>query len=199
MNEINYENIRCRILVNTGDLKPLILLHGYSFTIDIWRDINLIDYLESKNIPYLALDMPYGLKSECSRKNMDPEFNVKFVNYAYKKYGFKSDPVILGASLGGYIALRYVLKYPVSGLILIAPVRTGEEQFKRLQKMNIPILVIYGTRDEIVTLRELQHFVYGLKNGKLKVYEDAGHPAYLDKPDEFKEDIYLLYSEVVSR
>jgi len=181
------------------DRSPLILLHGYSFTLDVWREINLITYLESKNVPYIALDMPYGLKSKCSSKNMDPEFNVNIVEYVYRKYGFDIEPIILGASLGGYIALRYALKYPTSGLILIAPVRTSEEQFKRLQETDMPILVIYGTNDKIVTLSELQDFVSGFKDGRLKIYGGAGHPAYLDKPETFKEDIYSFYNEIIKR
>lgn len=196
MDEFEYENIKCRVLVNSGRSNPLILLHGYSFTIDVWREINLITYLESKNVPYIALDMPYGLKSKCSSKNMDPEFNVSIVEYVYRKYGFDMEPIILGASLGGYIALRYALKYPTLGLILIALVRTFEEQFRKLQETDMPILVIYGTNDKIVTLNELQDFVSGFKNGRLKIYEGAGHPAYLDKPEMFKEDVYSFYNEI---
>jgi pimeloyl-ACP methyl ester carboxylesterase len=76
-------------------------------------------------------------------------------------------------------------------------VKTYQEEFKVLQDKDIPVLVIYGTRDEIVSLDELKVFVEGFKNGELKIYEDARHPAYLDYPDQFRNDVYQFYSKIV--
>ena len=196
LNEIKFRDVICRILYKPGSGMPMVLLHGYSFTLDIWREINLFSVLDSKNVPYLALDMPYGLKSRCSKKTMDPMFNIQLVHHVLDKYSLNHKPLLVGASLGGYISLKYALEYPVSGLILIAPVRVSEERFKKLR--NIPILIIYGSKDKVVDLEELKSFTVSLKNCRLKIYDRAGHPAYLDHPELFKEDVYAFYRAIIS-
>jgi len=196
MSKIEFRSLECRVEAKPGPGIPIILLHGFSFTIDVWDRIGLIKLFKSKNIPYLAIDMPYGLKSDCSKKVREPDFNVEFIRYAFEKYGYESEPLIIGASLGGYVALKYALKYPVAGLILIAPVRTYQKEFRTLYEKDIPILVIYGTKDEIVSLDELQAFVKNIKSGELKIYENARHPAYLDYPDQFRNDVYLFYKGI---
>ncbi len=196
MDEVSFESVKCRVVTEFGIGIPMILLHGYSFTSDIWSDINLLGFLRSKHIPYLMLDMPYGLKSRCSKKIMDPVFNIKLVNHTFNIYNFTDNPLLIGASLGGYIALRYALEYPVSGLMLIAPVRTSGEEFKKLCNMEVPILIIYGTKDNIVDLDELRSFTKALRNSRLKIYENARHPAYLDYPELFKDDLYSFYKMI---
>ncbi len=37
-----------------------------------------------KRVPFLALEMPYGMKSQCQPKTRDPEKNIAFVNEAVK-------------------------------------------------------------------------------------------------------------------
>lgn len=196
MDEMNFRDIKCRIVTGSGAGIPIILLHGYSFTLDVWSNINLLGFLESKHIPYLALDMPYGLKSKCNRRIIDPVSNIQLVNHVFNTYNFTDNPLLIGASLGGYIALRYALEHSVSGLILIAPVRISEERFKTLRNMHIPILIIYGTRDNIVSLNKLQFFIKILRNSRLKIYKDAKHPAYLDYPELFKKDVYSFYKMI---
>lgn len=169
------------------------------FTSDVWRDINVLEYLEDQDIPFLAIDMPYGVRSRCSPHTRLPENNVYVLREAVKGVFGPVRPVVVGASLGGYIALKYLLEYPVSGLLLIAPVRVFENEFiRRYSSFSFPIHVIVGTRDRIVSIEEMKKFVEKLPRAKLKIYKDASHPAYLDKPDEFKKDLMELYKESLS-
>ena len=166
------------------------------FTSDVWRDINVLEYLEEQKIPYLAIDMPYGARSSCSPHTRIPENNVFVFREAVKGVFGPIRPVVVGASLGGYIALKYVLEYPVSGLLLIAPVRVFENEFiKRYSSFSFPIHVIIGTRDRIVSVDEMKKFTEKLPKAKLKIYEDASHLAYLDYPEKFRKDLMELYKE----
>ncbi len=187
----------CRYLYNGGRGRPLVLLHGYSFTIDVWRKVGLIDRLIEESIPFLALDMPYGRVSSCRDKFSSSDANTDYVRRMLQDKFYEEVPIILGASLGGYNALRYGMKYDVLGLILIAPVwSTREDIIETYVEKGTPILLIYGDRDEIVSLDEMKEFVDKVPSAKLKIYENARHPAYLDKPDEFISDVLNFYRKV---
>ncbi len=189
---------RCRALIHDAPGLPIVFLHGYSFTSDVWRDIGVLEYLERENIPYLAIDMPYGARSSCSPHTRDPDENVFVLHEAVHGVFGTIRPVIVGASLGGYIALRYCLEHPVSGLLLIGPVRVFEEDLvRRYSGFNYPVHIIVGTRDRIVNVEDMEKLAKLIPNAKLKIYEDAGHPAYLDYPGRFRNDLLELYREVL--
>ncbi len=190
--EIEVCNFTCRIIRSEDIRNPIVFLHGYIYTSDIWRDINVLSYLEEKNIPFIAIDMPYGLKSMCKPKTDDVELNVKVV----ERIVSNNKPLLVGASLGGYIAVRYSLRNPVKGLLLISPVRCLEDDLIRsYRNLNVKTYIIYGENDKIVPFEEMKKLSDHL-NAKLIVYEDAGHPAYIDKPLKFREDLIELYYSV---
>jgi len=184
--------------IKTGIGSPVIFLHGYAFTSDIWREINVLEHLIRNDIPYVAVDMPYGKKSKCTPHTGDFEPNLTIVKELASK--FDNPPVLVGASLGGTIALRYSIDYPVNGLLLIAPARALEKEL--IEKygnghVNIPIRIIYGTKDSLISKQEMIE-LSKLLNAELEVYEGAKHPAYLDFPDRFKKDLLELYGRTRS-
>ncbi len=193
---LNVRHHRCRAIYSNLPGLPILFLHGYNFTSDVWRTIGVLELLEKEKIPFLALDMPYGAKSSCSPHTRDPEENVLVVREAiYGLFG-KIYPLIVGASLGGYIALKYAVENPVSGLLLIAPVYTSDEELvKRLGELKVPAMIIWGSKDEIVSRDEMEKLAE-LLEARLIVYEGARHAAYLDKPEEFKRDLLAFYKAV---
>lgn len=171
------------------------------FTSDVWSDIGVLEFLEEKNIPFLALDMPYGVKSKCSPKSRDPLDSVMVLRESiHGIFGSSVPPVIVGASLGGYIALKYAVENPVLGLMVVAPVNSLEESLvKKYRNLSIPVYIVYGVRDRVVSLDEMKKLASILKNSRLIVYEDAGHPAYLEHPEMFREDLISLYREATGQ
>ena len=123
---LNVGGHKCPALYYTSSGVPIVFLHGLSYTFDIWQRIGILDYLMKKRIPFLALDMPYGLKSQCQPKTRSPEKNIAYVNEAVKTVFGDTMPVLVGASIGGNMALRYASKFPVKGLLLIGPARVLE-------------------------------------------------------------------------
>jgi len=193
-----YEKYRCRVLVNNIPGIPIVFLHGYSFTSDVWRNIGVLDVLEENNVPYLAIDMPYGVKSSCSPRTRDPSINVAVVVEAVKAYFSQTPPILVGASYGGYISLKYSVRKPVSGLILIAPVNTREEELvKNISSIKTRVLLIWGVRDNVVSKTDMEELASKLQNAELRIYEYAGHPAYLDQPERFKKDVLDFYRKTV--
>jgi pimeloyl-ACP methyl ester carboxylesterase len=194
--KLSLGNFRCRAILNHADGIPVVFLHGYTFTSEIWRKINALEALGTA-IPYAALDMSYGMNSECNPRTRDPEANISLVADAVLKIFGQTEPIIVGASLGGYIALKYAIRHPVTGLLLIAPVESDDgDLIRSFHKLTMPVLIVYGSEDNIVSLREMKQLSHALPNGKLVVYEKAAHPAYLSCPDYFKRDLLKLYDMV---
>ncbi|MFO7967981.1 MAG: alpha/beta hydrolase [Archaeoglobaceae archaeon] len=181
-------DLECRMIRGKGSGIPVVLLHGYMFTSEVWKEIGLLSSLEEQKVLFFALDMPYGAKSKCSSRRRDPELSVRIVEEAVGE-----EPLIVGASLGGYMALKYSVKNPVKGLVLIAPTGGLEEDLvKNYHKIEGQKTIIYGEKDEIVSLEEMKKLSEAL-GAELKIYENARHPAYLDYPQKFVQDVLNFY------
>jgi pimeloyl-ACP methyl ester carboxylesterase len=189
-------NHRCRATYNLASGVPIVFLHGFSFTSDVWQRTDVTELLKQKRVPFLALDMPYGLKSECQPRTRDVEVNVAVVKGAVQNIFGAVAPVLVGASLGGHVALKYAAaRIPVRGLLLLAPVRVLEESLvEAYRRFRFPVRIICGSEDRVVSLEELRDLANRLPNAKLTVYEGARHAAYLDNPERFKRDLLELYA-----
>lgn len=173
----------------------MVFLHGHSYNSNVWQRLGITDLLVTKQIPFLALDMPYGAKSECKPKSQDPEVNVAVTRQATEKVFESTPPVLVGASLGGYIALEYAAQFPVKGLLLVAPARVfeGEKLSSAYTKFNFPVRIVWGSEDNIISGEEMRTLTSKLPNAKLVTYEGAGHSAYNNQPERFKRDLLELY------
>jgi pimeloyl-ACP methyl ester carboxylesterase len=186
---------KCPALYFAAPGVPIVFLHGLSYTKDIWQNIGVTDLLIEKRVPFLALDMPYGLRSKCQPKTRNPEANVMFAAEAVKNAFGSAAPVLVGASIGGHVSLRYAAQFPVKGLLLIAPGRAFEEDLLKLyDKFNFPIKIIWGAQDNIISGEEMRTLSDKLPNAKLLVYNGASHSAYKDQPELFKKDLLELYA-----
>ena len=186
---------KCQALYFAAPGVPIVFLHGLSYTIDIWQRIGVTELLIEKRVPFLALDMPYGLRSKCQPKTRNPEANVAVAAEAVKNVFGSAVPVLVGASIGGNIALRYATRFPVKGLLLIAPARALEEDLvQSYGKFNFPVRIIWGSQDNFISGEEMRTLSDKLPNAKLLVYNGASHSAYKDQPELFKRDLLELYA-----
>jgi pimeloyl-ACP methyl ester carboxylesterase len=192
---LNVAGYKCPALYYSGSGVPVVFLHGLSYTSEIWQRIGVTELLMKKRVPFLALDMPYGLKSDCQPKTRNPEKNITFVAEAVKTFFGSSVPILVGASIGGNIALRYAARFPVKGLLLVAPARALEPGL--VQSFNLfkfSTTIIWGSKDNIIASEDMRTLADKLSNAKLVVYDDANHSAYKDQPDRFKRDLLELYA-----
>jgi pimeloyl-ACP methyl ester carboxylesterase len=162
---------------------------------DIWQQIGVTELLIEKKVPFLALDMPYGLKTRCVPRTRNPEVNVEFAAEAVKSLFGSEAPVLVGASIGGHVALMYATKFPVKGLLLVAPSRAMDEDLIRSYgKFKFPVKIIWGSQDNIISGEEMRTLSSKLPNAKLLVYNGAAHSAYRDQSKLFKRDLLELYA-----
>jgi pimeloyl-ACP methyl ester carboxylesterase len=186
---------KCRAVYSVVSGVPVVFLHGFSYTSDIWQRISVMELLMEKQLPFIALDMPYGRKSECKPKTHDTETNVNVTQEAKWNIFGSATPVLVGASVGGHVALSYATRFPVKGLLLVAPSRALEKNIAHAYgKFTFPVRIIWGSRDNIISGEEMRMLAGLLPSAKLVVYEGTGHSAYLDQPDRFKRDLLELYA-----
>jgi pimeloyl-ACP methyl ester carboxylesterase len=192
---LNIEGYKCRALINHASGVPIVFLHGLSYTSEVWQRIGVTDLLAEKHVPFLALDMPYGMKSECQPKTRSPEKNVTFARAAAQNVFGEQTPILVGASIGGNIALKYATEFPVKGLLLIAPARALEEDLvPSYSKFKFPVRIIWGTEDNIISGEEMRVLAQKLPDAKLVTYEGAAHSAYVNQRDRFRQDLMELYA-----
>ncbi|MDR2719914.1 MAG: alpha/beta hydrolase [Nitrososphaerota archaeon] len=193
--KLNLNGYKCPILVNKVSGVPIVFLHGLSYSIEIWQRLGITDLLDTKHIPYLALDMPYGEKNLCKPKTRDIEKNVTLVYDAIANvFGNHVPPVIVGPSIGGNMALHFATRFPVKGLILIGPTRTLEENLPQTYRnFKFPTTIIWGSEDSLIASEDMRTLTDKLPNSKLIIYQGAKHSAYKDKPEQFKRDLLELY------
>ncbi len=60
---------------------------------------------------------------------------------------------------------------------------------KKLQLINIPTLIVWGSNDNMIPVKYAKDFVSAIKNSNLIVMEGCGHIPYEEKPDEFSKMI----------
>ena len=192
---LNLHGYKCQTLIHKAEGTPLVFLHGLNWTVEVWQQIKIVDTLIEKKIPFLALDMPYGLKSECQPKTREVEPNVEFAHEAVSSVFGDRAPVLVGASLGGYMALNYAAKHPVKGLLLVSPAYAFKDMdlAQKYGSFNFPVRIVWGKNDTVISGEEMRTLSDKLPDAKLLVYNDAAHSAYVDQPNWFRTDLLKLY------
>ena len=186
---------KCRAFVNHVVGTPIVFFHGLSYTSEVWQRIGVLDVLKEKRVPFLALDMPYGIKSECQPKTRNEGSNVTFAREVIVANSGSEVPILVGASMGGHIALKYAIKFPVKGLLLIGPARALDNEIvKSLSQFRFPVRIIWGTIDNIISGDDMRTLSDKLPNSKLVTYEGAGHSAHVSQPERFRHDLMELYA-----
>jgi len=212
---VKIEGLSIRYWTNVGGLvgddkkrKTVVLFHGNALSLDSWKKTKTLEVLSSKGYRVFAIDLPAGkgsmsdkLSPETLKNN--PDRIITVLDELFEALDVGDSPfTIVGPSMGGGFALAYALSRPkrVSALLLASPsvYRISEQEKSKLSGLDIPVLLVWGESDRVSPLDE-----YGkplketLPRAKLLVLKQAGHGAYLDKPDEFNELLLDFLSEAI--
>ena len=212
--KIKIEDLSIRYWTNVGGLggddkkrKTVVLFHGNALSLDSWKKTKTLEELSSRGYRVFAIDLPAGKGSMSDKlspkvlKN-NPDRIITMFDELFDALDVGDSPfAIVGPSMGGGFALAYALSRPnrVGALVLVSPsvYRIAEQERSKLSELDIPVLLVWGERDRVFPLDE-----YGkalketLPRARLLVLKQAGHGAYLDKPDEFNELLLDFLSEV---
>ena len=212
---IRIEGLSIRYWTNVGGLgdddkkrRSIILFHGNAYSLDSWKKTKTLDELSSNGYRVFAIDLPAGKGSKSDKISpevlrRDPDKIITVIDNLFDAIDVGDSPfAIVGPSMGGGFALAYALSRPerVCALVLVSPsvYRIAEQDKSKLSGLDIPVLLVWGERDGVFPLEE-----YGkplketLPRAKLVIVRQAGHGAYLDKPEEFNELLLDFISEIM--
>jgi pimeloyl-ACP methyl ester carboxylesterase len=147
--EDNYTFNNCRIHYKlVGDGNCIVLIHGYLENLNIWD--GFADQL-SKHYQVLILDLPQNGKSECNEEVNSIERMAESVNAILIYLNIKK-AVIMGHSMGGYVALAFaeLFSSSVEGLCLINSSPNADSNEKKRSRLEDISLVMKGEKHIII-------------------------------------------------
>jgi pimeloyl-ACP methyl ester carboxylesterase len=174
-----------------------VLLHGFSFLAETWVEMGLFDELAEKYRVY-AFDMPYGAKSRSdkfSTENRDEYADFLKEMLQTLNIGM---PVLLGASISGEVALRYLSQGYSAKAGIVAGAVNVQGLVHRLEMIKVPVLCVWGEKDNISPPDNAKILADHVKNSEAHVIKGAGHACYLDKPEEFKTLLREFLGKIVA-
>jgi pimeloyl-ACP methyl ester carboxylesterase len=173
---------------NPGADKNIILLHGMSFSSADWDRIEASRKITQWGYRVVEVDYPGFGRSEANPYYKIEHGNLssgsRFVRDFIMSLDLKHS-VIVGPSMGGGIALQSIIENQdlLDAAVLIAPAYGSIES--SLSRIDRPVLIIWGKKDEVVPLSKGWKLHDLISGSRLVTVENAGHPVYLEKPDQF--------------
>jgi len=171
----------------------VLLLHGARFDSETWRSLTTLDLLAKAGFHVIALDLPgYG------RSEVSPLAPEVFLAEAMTALGLES-AVVVSPSMSGQYSFPLLIRSPekVAGFVPVAP--AGSDRYLRLlKKVKVPTLVVWGENDEIIPMEKSDALVAVLEDAKRVILKGAGHPCYVDSPEEFHREL-LSFLKSLSR
>ena len=203
---VDADGFRIRYL-EAGKGVPLVALHGAD-----GLTITAAHELLAQQCRVIAFEMPgFGRSGENTRTRSMDELAATMAA-AVQRLGVDTFD-LMGTSFGGATALRLALQGPerVRTLVLEAPAAIRPDDFvpppsasapialrlrgpnrdpefeARLGSLATPTLVLFGTRDEIISPDMGRLYKTLMPNAHLVLVYDAGHAVAQDRPEAFVE------------
>lgn len=181
------------------DELSLILLHGASFSSDIWARTGTLQMLDGTGISYAAPDLPGFGRTQKSRQYARYQGMNSFVADLAEAMGAKR-LLLAGASMGGGVALAFAKERPhmIEGLFLIGSVGLnwpGIPDFLRL--LGKPVELVWGRRDTVVPVDVARQLASSVPNVALTVL-DGEHPVYLQDTERFNASMKAWVNKIAT-
>lgn len=108
-----------------GQGAPVIFLHGFMGSSQCWE---AVVPLLANHYHCISLDLLGFGQSSKPKLRYDIALLIDFVHQFVQQKGLKA-PILVGHSLGGWVAAAYALAYPVRQLVLVAPAGIRDDSF----------------------------------------------------------------------
>ncbi len=140
---INYREILIRYRIS-GEGKPLVLLHGYLESIDVWGSF---EEKLTRNFKVLSIDLLGHGKTGILYRTHTMQEMATVVNHIIQLVGLP-EFYLLGHSMGGYVALQYAHDFPdkIKGLILLHSKAGADTEDKKVARQRTIELICHGKK-----------------------------------------------------
>ena len=82
----------------------------------------------------------------------------------------------------------------ICGYIPVAPVGTGSYQESFYKSVQVPTMIVYGSKDSGLGVTSAKHLKQIPTSTDPQILENARHPAYLDQPEVWHQLIFNFMS-----
>lgn len=168
---------------------PVLFLHGGRFSSATWEELGTLETLAAAGYRAWAVDLPgFGKSPRLALPDED------VLPALLARLGVDS-VCLVTPSMSGRYALPFVVQHPdrVLGLVALAPVSIRETA-PRIDARGLPVLLFWGSEDHTVPPEEAEVLAARFDDPTLRVIEGAGHPSYLEHPQEFHEALLAFLS-----
>lgn len=115
--------------------------------------------------------------------------NLKKVDHAFAE-GFQKSTIVKPIdSLALQLFISESLKLPIHVWHQTLEGILSVDYTTALRSINVPVLILWGTNDQMCFESDQEKFIQNLKNGKLLKYAGAGHALHWEEPEQFVSDV----------
>lgn len=189
---VNVEGSRVHYLADgREDGRPIVLLHGASFSAETWRIIGTMHALVEAGYQVYAVDLPGGGQSAAS-----PVAPQTWLRSLIDQIGVEK-PVIVAPSMSGRFAFPFITEEPgeVAGFVAVAPVSILNFQ-DQLERITCPVLAIWGDHDRTIPLEQADLLVDSVKYGRKVVIAGGSHAPYMSDPATFHAELLKFLADL---
>ena len=172
--------------------KAALFLHGKSYTSKDFLKLNsTIESLFNLGYRFYAVDLPGFGKSEKNDVN-----TTDFIRGFIDKFNLRN-VVLVGASISGGFVLQYALydSDNLKAIVSMAPARI-KENIESFSKVTVPVLLMWGENDDKVNPSIGYELNEVIKDSKLYVFKNLGHPFYFENEGLFKSHLLEFLNKI---